>query len=472
MRRMRFCGSAALCLSLLATVCSAQAQDPVGSVIPPRTDLYSVYADAYMNPLTCGPDTSEQFGKDTLWNLRRGWRFYGGAEFMQLSRSDPDGQVLLRADPPRFSPGSTPGQFYKVVTPPGVPSAIFPNAPVTNDRPTRTVLLTTDQFDYGNERDGWRVTLGVELSETDKVDVSFQKLSSLLPARLLTTTNPDLSTFALEIQDEASTAGPGVWFPRTTDLGPDGGISRYGENFAAQYIDDQMWGLDLLWRHALDYFEFKNTNWVVSSLAGVRVVHTSENFQMWWNRNTVPGFNPFADNPVLFVRQTPIVTPNPLGPGFLPVAAANDPAGTAIDGFSMELDVRNLIVGPQVGLQATRRFYDIFEFDLLAKGGLMANFAQVTQDVRRFDGLIIPDPFRSPFTKNETTTAGILEGRFGINFYPHPNLVLRIGFEAMYLNNITTATHQIQPNLERQQRPNTEDDAFYIGWTGSAMVKF
>lgn len=476
---MRFCGSAALSLALLATVCSAQAQEPVGSVIPPRTDLYSVYADAYLNPMSAGPANSDIYdSKPGMWNLARRWKYYGGASFLQLSRTNPDNQVLLRNDPARIPDPDTPGQFLKpsfAPSPDGTdprPDG-FGTAVITDDRPFRTVLLETDNFDYGNERDGWRVTLGVELSDTDMVDVSFEKLSSSLPAQLVRTTNPNISTFALEIQNEVSAAGPAVWYPRLdpTTNPNDAGISRYGENFGAQYIDDQMWALDLLWRHALDFFEFKGSNWRVLTLSGLRVVHTSENFQMFWNRNTVPGWDPFGQNPVFFVRQTPSITLNPVDPTVI-VPSSLDPAGTAVDGFGMELDVRNLIIGPQIGLQAKRRFYEIFEFDLVGKGGLMANFAEVSQDVRRFDGLVIPDPFRAPFTRNETMTAGVLETRLGLNFYPHPNVRLQVAFEGMYLNNIVTATHQIQPDLDRTQRPNAEDDALYTGWSGTVEIKF
>src|SRR5690606_5368661 len=127
-------------------------------------------------------------------------------------------------------------------------------------------------------------------------------LSRMLPdQRVLVAGSPGESTFALEIQNEFN-ENPGIWFPRfdpdVNDL--DAGISRLGENFGAQYTEDQMWGLDILWRHVLDYFEWKGSNWKVSALSGVRVIQTSDNFQLFWNRNTVPGWDPFGNDPVFF----------------------------------------------------------------------------------------------------------------------------------------------------------------------------
>lgn len=184
------------------------------AIAAPRTDLYSTYSDAFMNPAAVcdsGCETSGAMGQ--LFNgprhfkivfaydqLRWG-RTHGGNEV--LTRTTPNifdtatGGPLLNADPGGnslygFPLGSAPTQGGLIIVrdpnTPGTGEIVLPgeNPNVTNplgqpNRPIGELLIPnedrmqTDQFGYGREY-GYRPKIGVEFSDGSRLMFSYFKL--------------------------------------------------------------------------------------------------------------------------------------------------------------------------------------------------------------------------------------------------------------------------------------------------------
>lgn len=286
-----------------------------------------------------------------------------------------------------------------------------------------TPVLQTDQFDYGGERDGWRGWIGVEFTPYDKFEVRYHRLNGL-PLQTITVFN------GLEaLQGEFFSVNAAFQAP----AGGGNGL-QFGIGFAqGDYSEEPMWGVDALWRHRLeDLDSWWGLNWKLTTLAGIRAVRTRENFR----------FRSIDDLP------------------------PPDPDSS----FQALFSVRNQLLGPQIGIQAQRRFWDYFEVDLVGKAGYVGNFQAARtrwfREDNAFDSIVFGEE------KRITRSAGIFEGIFGLSFYPVENIRLKGNFEFLLLTNVGNAIEQIEINLDRFPRPVSRNNFLYTGFSVGAEILF
>jgi hypothetical protein len=227
-----------------------------------------------------------------------------------------------------------------------------------------------------------------------------------------------------------------------------------GELAIARYSFDIQGG-DLTYSRPIRRFEGRA--WDLRLLLSVRYLALDEAFDFF-----------FADT--VFDRaqvNDPLLVPLPTPPGGGPLVVLQQPQRVEETQATYVAEIDNDIVGPQIGLDARLPFLSVFEFDLVGKAGFMANFLQNHSRFYRPDGVTLFD-----FRKNETGTSGVIEGSLGVNFHPHRNVVIRGGWEFMWLINVGTAIGNISFELDQRPRPKNDDSVLFHGWFAGAEVIF
>jgi hypothetical protein len=131
------------------------------------------------------------------------------------------------------------------------------------------------------------------------------------------------------------------------------------------------------------------------------------------------------------------------------------------------VDVKNNILAPEFGMHAIRPVWGIFEFDLAGKGAWGANFMERDSTLIRGDGLVGFNRQRQ-----EALSSGTVEFQLGMNVVPHPNVRLRVGWEALILCNVGTGVSNIAFDLDRDIRPKNNDTVSFFGWYFGGDIKF
>lgn len=179
-----------------SVVPGSMAPEPSGGAIAPRTDVYSNYSDAYMNPDAAAPYGAPGVGPGgaaaAVDNAIRGpkyYRLYGGVDALYYRRSRPGNKILLRTTPNLFddnpqqlvAPNANGADdvFGIDATPLGTRQGLpyfanDPNSRVNVDEflvPNETRFQTTD-FDNPSTP-GYRYTIGIELASGNKVEFNY-----------------------------------------------------------------------------------------------------------------------------------------------------------------------------------------------------------------------------------------------------------------------------------------------------------
>lgn len=237
MQRMSWSGKAIAWAGLFAFGASALAQQPVpgglpggplaeppgmlpgGSVVPngfgqappegaiaPRTDVYSNYSDAYMNPEAAAPYGAPGVGAggaaaavDSAIRGPKYWRLYGGADVLNYRRSRPGNKILLRTTPNLFDTTPDFNNPQQLVAPnANGATGIFPNSQVgspreglpffANDPDAR---INVDEFLVPNETrfqtddfenpstTGYRYRLGIELASGNSIEFNYSYVADI-----------------------------------------------------------------------------------------------------------------------------------------------------------------------------------------------------------------------------------------------------------------------------------------------------
>jgi hypothetical protein len=103
----------------------------------------------------------------------------------------------------------------------------------------------------------------------------------------------------------------------------------------------------------------------------------------------------------------------------------------------------------------------------MSKGGFVFNAISTTGSLTRGDGLIF-----SNYTKDNLLTSGIIEGQFGLNYYPHPAVRVGLGWEYLWLVNVGSAVGNLTQDFNRDSRPNNNDSTLYTGWYVGGEIKY
>ena len=240
-----------------------------------------------------------------------------------------------------------------------------------------------------------------------------------------------------------------------------------GEAAAVTYSHDYQHG-DLTYRKPL--FDWWRDDWQVTLVGGLRWAKIDEAFGLF--------FADIAGTDAIINAEVPSV--NPTNGADLSVDRGFDRRETNFQFFgrvdaqpSIETyafydnSIDQDIIGPVIGLEAKRPFWDVFAVTLMMRGGLLANFQETRTIISRGDGFALFD--RSSDAMDGT---GLLEGRFGVDYVPHPNVVLSGGLEFMQYWSVGTAISGVDSNLSASRRPANEEDLLYSGFFGGLEVKF
>ena len=504
-------------LMSLAACAAGQAQTPDCSPISaPRSDLYTIYSDAFFNPQTVAPATcdSAQAAPGIRQHLEssRHWRYFAGADFLHYTRNNPINKVLVRTSFNIFD--DIPGQML-------VGSDLYPsntsgspndttlrlNVPASEYLSPGQIRMQTDDFDTGWQQ-GTRINLGIEFANDDQLvfsyfflddfsdtlvdDVSgaafyttqisnsgeayFQRFGYLFSpvltgdARFFGESRREITLGSTEPHDPANedpappvtvTDANSSDVPRepTNDDYPDITNSLLwsdGELAIADYAFD-LQGAELMYKRRL--FAFRNADWQVRMLMGVRYLSLDENFLFLFADTT---YDRAAANPG--TEQIIVVPPPNSGPITEPGTSAQSAAEvTAVTGAGVENDM----VGPQIGMEAHLPFWSYFEWDMMSKAGFMANWMHNRRMLVRGDGVVGFD-----IEKDNMLTSGVVEGQFGASCYLTPNLKVRGGWEFMWLINVGSAIDQFVFELDRDIRPKNGSNFFFHGFYAGAELTF
>jgi hypothetical protein len=138
------------------------------------------------------------------------------------------------------------------------------------------------------------------------------------------------------------------------------------------------------------------------------------------------------------------------------------PAGGAINDLAIRTD--NNMWGGQLGCQVAwlQSAHTWLEFD--GKGVMFNNDAsQNTLYTQTLGG--VPAPFPSTAAGQRTAWMGDLSAAYNIQF--HPGLVLRLGYQAIFLNGVALAADNIQSdNNQLRLGPGELDDAGEVVYHG------
>ncbi|HVJ81977.1 MAG TPA: hypothetical protein VNC50_12990 [Planctomycetia bacterium] len=233
---------------------------------------------------------------------------------------------------------------------------------------------------------------------------------------------------------------------------PDNGsfLFQDGELAIANFRSD-LSGFDLTYRHRVCEDSLPNMH--LELTGGLRVLNMNERFTFF-----------FADL-FGFSRTTQdTATPNiPQPPFFVPNDTAADPVDAraqAAEQTQMTIDrkITNCMFGPEVGVAARFPFWSYFEWNVNGKLGWTFNALKTSQLSFLQTGLVFND-----YSKDSLLTSGIFEGQLGLNFYPHPNVKLNIGYEWLLMMRVGTALGNLSFDMARENRPNNKDDVLYNG---------
>jgi hypothetical protein len=216
----------------LASCGLARADEPIASPPPSAAaappDLTSLYRDAYTNPnAVCPPGAAGGMASPYgpvdrplggVWTNYKRWKFYGGADYIRWQRTglprlaltsvslnlffDEEEARLAGAQnadgiiPPRNGQALQPGEIR-----PLFPAKVFPgvNLPAERYTPNDDIMrvnvneflvpgqerLSTDAFDVGRVRSGFRPKVGIEFENGDRFDISYFVIEDIQPAQIV-----------------------------------------------------------------------------------------------------------------------------------------------------------------------------------------------------------------------------------------------------------------------------------------------
>lgn len=585
MHRLLSTGKRGLCLAIVATASLAAAQEPAtlpgaptlppGSptsfsepavVAPERTDVYSVYSDAFYNPQSVAQcDPHEEMGRyqsssfmSKLFAPGRHIRFYAGADAVWYNRSKPTNIVLTTTTPDIFpllntaqtDPGTTLPQrlnpmFLSAINDPltfyPITSSRDPNDPNLNrvfvEDPSvplgyRSIgnvpeflisgenRMGTQDFNFGTQP-GVRSRIGMILPDGSSIEFNYLWVNKFTAPNLIDdvsgssffthiigteppvyafqrfgylnspfyTTDPRfqgeqvrvISVFAPnnpanEIPAVPAPPATTISVPREptnqdapppTGTGPirapsDAGhnvpnvtpglLFRDGELAIAKY-NYSFNGADFFYKRELSYFSRRN--WMINLIAGGRYIYTNENFTFF-----------FADTTLDRAARNPDFAPNsptdPRGPGFYP---KSQPVSEVVATYGNAM--QNRMFGPELGINTRVPVLWYFDFEMTGKGSFLGNFMERTTSLIRGDGATLFN-----YSKERFATSGALEGQFGLNFHPFNNVIIRGGWECIWLLNVGTAVGTIDFNLANERRPVGRESLLWHGWFAGAEISF
>jgi hypothetical protein len=133
---------------------------------------------------------------------------------------------------------------------------------------------------------------------------------------------------------------------------------------------------------------------------------------------------------------------------------------------SLTSDVKNRLIGPQVGVDLLypicRRGYT----DFRARGGVFANFADLDFDYRNnLDTALLAD-------EDKVTVSGMLEIAGGLRFQVTDCISIRAGGELWWLGGVATATDQFRNTIGGINSVRTGSDFFVAGGTLGAEFRY
>lgn len=288
--------------------------------------------------------------------------------------------------------------------------------------------------------------------------------------------------------------------PVNGDVGATGGDSllwRDGEVAIIDYSSDVQ-GAELFYRRRI--FEQKFANMRLNMLVGVRYLALDENLNFFFAdiagtntplgagvRNGVTNPSPFQASGSQVRPETALADGQPVIPGTSQLYSyRQDPASTYA---TYGLGVDNDLIGPELGIECHIPVGWRFEFDLMSKGGFMANFMQ--NNVMVYRGVLNGNSYLPmagyPYSKDSQLTSGVIEGLLGLSFYPVPNIRIKGGWEYMWLINVGTAMSNINYNggnspdyvpyearidLTQLRRPSNKDSVLLSGWTCGVEISY
>lgn len=232
----------------------APTPEPSPGVMAPRTDSYSTYTDAFYNANTLDPSAGSQSGTwmQRLFRGPKNLRVYGGADYLNWTRSDAQDRVLTKTTADIFQSNPTvqsygnpqpvfngetrgaplygvPVSYLNTIN--GVQTYLGPNDKVYSPYPNITgpvarrgmgivvdqsgnylgdipenlvenqVRMSTNDFDIGN-RPGVRTTIGIELWTGSKIEFSYFWINTFRPANL--TEDVSGSAFLMKVITQGS----------------------------------------------------------------------------------------------------------------------------------------------------------------------------------------------------------------------------------------------------------------------------
>lgn len=496
-------------------------------VPPPRDDVYSVYTDAFYNPQSlacdaCDPAAGGMTGSffQQLFAPMRYTRFYAGSDVMWYQRTKPGAKVLVTVTnnifpflpPSNFSPatqsttqlnprfqGFGQAAFYPVTSarqptdpslnqvyiqnPDGtaqaigsIPGILSPNA----------IRMTTNDFNYGTAT-GIRPKIGAVLPDGNVIEFNYMYFWDWKPATLVDDVSgsafftqvlgtdvyqfqrfgylnspfqtqdvrfqgerrlPLVNNPAVEVPPVTATTNSAAVPREPTNLDqatPFGLLWTDGELAVAQYRFN-LQGAELVYKRSM--FDFARGNYYLNFLFGVRYIALYEDFAFFFadttlDRAALPGNSNFA----------PGSPTDPREPNSFP---KSQPVSEVVATYSNSID--NNMVGPEIGADVRFPFLYYFELELMTKGSWMGNFLTRTTSMIRGDGATLYN-----YTKDRFSTSGAIEGQFGLNFRPLPNVLVKGGWEYIWLIDISTAVGSIDFNLANQRKAPTNDNVFFNG---------
>ena len=133
---------------------------------------------------------------------------------------------------------------------------------------------------------------------------------------------------------------------------------------------------------------------------------------------------------------------------------------------SLTSDVKNRLIGPQVGVDLLypicRRGYT----DFRARGGVFANFADLDFDYRNnLDTALLAD-------EDKVTVSGLIEIAGGLRFQVTDCISIRAGGELWWLGGVATATDQFRNTIGGINGVRTGSDFFVAGGTLGAEFRY
>jgi hypothetical protein len=565
-------------------------------------DLSSVYRDAYLNPSVVGPPGGLAHGGAEagpadrplggIWTNPKRWKLYGGADYIRWQRSgiprivltsvsrnlfwdDPEQQNLGALNAENSTTGARTigvnpsAQIFpaKVFPGPGLPGELYtPNDPDVRVNVTDFLIagaerMTTDMFDVGRVRSGFRPKIGIEFPNGDRFDVSYFVVEDTQPAALVdnvtgsafltkqissgiagpvrfgvfrwgyldapfqltggATVESQQLLIDFRGEDVRRFVGPGLtpdfphfpWneLPQPTVLtdpaspllpifdpqGPPGFLGngdpngvrsadipreptsndfpgqsflfQDGELAVATFRSDLQGGEAVYRRKCREW----NRSWYdMDLLFALKWVNMNERFTFFFadlynfSRTTAAGI-PFPNGGVTLtpnVPQPPAFVPNDFG-----LLDPPDARGQAAEDTQITIDrkISNNLFGPQFGADIRIPFRTYFEVQMASKIGFVLNAMETSALNFRGDGLILSD-----YSKSNILTSGIWDGQLGLNYFPHPNVRLGLGFEWMCLMRVGGAFSNQALDLSVENRPRNNDSILWAGWYAGGEFNF